>query len=110
MPAQPGAGDARGARHRGRIVAGRSQPELIAMDPWLQTLGIGRVNPGVFCGEWRGHGPEAEQVSPIDGRAIARVQWGAAEDYEVTLAKAQEAFRKWRQTPAPVRGETIRRL
>jgi aldehyde dehydrogenase (NAD+) len=31
-------------------------------------------------------------------------------DYETALARAQEAFLKWRETPAPVRGETIRRL
>ncbi len=34
----------------------------------------------------------------------------AAEDYERAVQRAEEAFLKWRTIPAPVRGETIRRL
>ena len=80
------------------------------MKPWLQRLGLGKINPGVFAGEWRGGGPVTQSVSPIDGKVIARVREASAEDCEWAIARAQEAFLRWRVTPAPVRGETIRRL
>ena len=32
------------------------------------------------------------------------------DDYERTITRAQEAFEKWRTTPGPVRGETVRQL
>jgi aldehyde dehydrogenase (NAD+) len=52
----------------------------------------------------------ADSVSPIDGRVIARVREATQGDYDRAISRAQEAFLKWRTTPAPVRGETIRRL
>src|SRR6516162_3590406 len=80
------------------------------MDSCLTKLGIERVSPGVFCGEWRGRGPVEERRSPIDGRVIASVQLAHADDYEIAVTAARAAFLKWRTTPAPVRGETVRRF
>jgi len=80
------------------------------MRDWLERLGIGPVNPGVFCGEWRGGGAIRERVSPIDGAVIASVQEATVEDCEAAIVRAQEAFLNWRTVPAPVRGETIRRF
>src|SRR5215471_17569516 len=80
------------------------------MQSWLEKLGIEKDSPGVFCGEWNAHGETIECLSPIDGRPIARVQHANAEDYELAIAKAHQAFLKWRLIPAPVRGETIRRF
>src|SRR5256714_10170707 len=77
---------------------------------WLEKLGIKPINPGVFCGTWRGGGPIRERLSPIDGKPIASVREANAEDYDAAIARAQEAFLKWRITPAPVRGETVRRF
>ena len=80
------------------------------MKTWLQQLGIQKLNPGAFCGEWRASGPVSERVSPIDAKVIGRVQTAAAADYERVGERARAAFLKWRSTPAPVRGETIRRF
>jgi aldehyde dehydrogenase (NAD+) len=80
------------------------------MYPWLRKLGIGRVNPGVFCGEWKGRGAGVPCVSPVDGRTLASVQPACPEDYDWAVNRAHEAFLKWRKVPAPVRGETIRRF
>ncbi len=80
------------------------------MDAALEKLGLRKTNHGVFCGEWRGSGSVAEKVSPIDGKVIARVREATPEDYEWAVLRAQAAFLKWRTTPAPVRGETIRCL
>src|SRR5262249_50049560 len=49
-------------------------------------------------------------VSRTDGRRLAIVRGGSAGDYHNAVGRAQEAFEKWRKVPAPVRGETIRRL
>ena len=76
----------------------------------LHKLGIEAINAGVFCGEWRGNGPVVERTSPIDGQPIAQVREASPADYELAVSRAHDAFLKWRTTPAPVRGETVRRL
>lgn len=80
----------------------------VDMDSCLEKLGIEKVNAAVFHGEWRARGPVEERRSPIDGRVIASVQLAGADDYEPAITAAHAAFLKWRVTPAPVRGETIR--
>jgi aldehyde dehydrogenase (NAD+) len=80
------------------------------MHECLSNLGIDPVNAGVFDGEWRGSGAITGSVSPIDGRVIAAVRQATAEDCERAAARARQAFLNWSITPAPVRGETIRRL
>src|SRR5213595_1360991 len=80
------------------------------MQSLLNKLGITDENPGVFCGEWFGSGPMIEKVSPIDGKMLGRVSTATDAEYEQTITRAQEAFEKWRITPGPVRGETVRQL
>src|SRR5919197_841396 len=80
------------------------------MQPVLEKLGITDNNSGVFDGEWRGGGSKIEKVSPIDGQRLASVRTASDSDYDKAIARAQEAFLKWRTTPGPVRGETVRRL
>ncbi|MDQ6810200.1 MAG: aldehyde dehydrogenase family protein, partial [Verrucomicrobiota bacterium] len=76
----------------------------------LAKLGIAEEAHGVFDGEWRGGGEVIEKFSPIDGQLLARVRTASDEDYERVVERAQEAFVKWRTTPGPVRGETVRQL
>src|SRR6266571_5123251 len=80
------------------------------MQPVLDKLGIADENPGVFCGEWRGGGTKIDKISPIDGQRLASVRTASDEDYNRAITRAHEAFLKWRVTPGPVRGETVRRL
>src|SRR5205823_4096648 len=80
------------------------------MQPVLEKLGLTDVNPGVFDGEWRGGGAKIDKISPIDGRRVASVLTASDDDYNKAIARAQEAFEKWRKTPGPVRGDTVRRL
>src|SRR6266481_5334398 len=80
------------------------------MQSVLEKLGIAEENRGVFCGEWRGEGGKIDKISPIDGRRLAGVRTASDEDYKRAITRAQEAFFKWRVTPAPVRGETVRQL
>ncbi len=80
------------------------------MQDVLRKLGIERVSPGGFCGEWLGGGEALESISPIDGQAIASVTQVTPNDYERIVTRAHAAFLKWREVPAPIRGETIRQL
>ncbi|MEY2540993.1 MAG: aldehyde dehydrogenase, partial [Verrucomicrobiota bacterium] len=80
------------------------------MQSVLEKLGLGEDNAGVFDGQWRGGGAKIDKISPIDGRKLAIIRTASAEDYEAAITRAQEAFLKWRVTPGPVRGETVRRL
>jgi aldehyde dehydrogenase (NAD+) len=80
------------------------------MQSVLQKLGLAEDNSGAFFGEWRGSGGKIDKISPIDGRKLASIQGASAEDYEAAIGRAHEAFLKWRITPGPVRGETVRRL
>ncbi|MEM9616669.1 MAG: aldehyde dehydrogenase family protein [Pseudomonadota bacterium] len=48
--------------------------------------------------------------TPIDGSEIGRIVVDDAEAVGAKIAKAQEAFLKWRSVPAPRRGELVRLL
>src|SRR5438046_3669252 len=76
----------------------------------LDKLGLTDENHGVFDCEWRGGGAKIDKISPIDGRRLASVRTASDDDYQKAITRAQEAFLKWRITPGPVRGETVRRL
>jgi aldehyde dehydrogenase (NAD+) len=80
------------------------------MKSLFDKLGLTDVNDGVFDGEWRGSGGKIDKISPIDGKRLASVRTASADDYDKAITRAHEAFLKWRVTPAPVRGETVRRL
>lgn len=48
--------------------------------------------------------------SPINGELVGRVASQSVADVDAALAKAQEAFKAWRNVPAPRRGELVRIL
>ena len=80
------------------------------METWLKKLGLREENPGVFDGGWRGSGRATEVISPIDGAPLALVHEAGSEDVDRVITRAEESFLRWRNTPAPVRGETVRLL
>ena len=80
------------------------------MESILNRLGLSEENDGVFFGEWRGGGAKIDKISPINGQKLASVRTASAEDYDKAISRAHDAFLKWRTTPGPVRGETVRRL
>jgi aldehyde dehydrogenase (NAD+) len=77
---------------------------------FLKKLGIADQNLGGFGGEWVGSGPDLEVITPIDGSRIATVKQVTEEEYDGIVARAHEAFLKWRDVPAPRRGEVVRQL
>src|SRR5881628_3183403 len=80
------------------------------MKSLLEKLGLADDNAGVFDGEWRGSGAKIDKISPIDGRRLASVRTASDGDFQKAITRTQEAFSKWRVTPGPVRGETVRQL
>ena len=78
----------------------------------LKNLGLTETNLGVSTGvEWFDtEGKINTSSSPVDGKVIASVKTATLEDYEKVVTKAQEAFKVWRMTPAPIRGEVVRQI
>ena len=78
----------------------------------LAQFGIEEINNGASTGgHWfRTRGERIDSYSPVDGKLIASVNSATEADYEAVILKAQEAFKAWRQVPAPKRGEVIRQL
>lgn len=78
----------------------------------LKRLGLVDINLGVTTGtHWLdAQGEVTSSISPIDGKEIAKVKNATLEDYENVVAKAQEAFKIWREIPAPERGEIVRQI
>jgi len=78
----------------------------------LKKLGIQEINKGVSTGaEWfETKGAITSSHSPICGKEIAKVQNATLEDYEMVIAKAQSAFKIWREVSAPDRGEIVRKI
>lgn len=79
--------------------------------PFLARLGLKEHNEGCFDGKrWRGSGPLHSAVNPSTGETIATVQFGAEEDYEACLTNMESVRKQWASTPAPVRGDIVRKL
>ncbi|MBM7804344.1 aldehyde dehydrogenase (NAD+) [Geodermatophilus bullaregiensis] len=49
-------------------------------------------------------------TSPVNGAPLASVRWAGAGDVDGVVTRAGAAFRTWRTTPPPVRGQLVRRL
>ncbi|XLS29010.1 aldehyde dehydrogenase family protein [Flavobacteriaceae bacterium M23B6Z8] len=77
----------------------------------LETLGVKATNQGTSTGNnWFSSGEEIASYSPVDGDLIGKVTTTTKEDYERVIASAQAAFKIWKVTPAPQRGEIVRQF
>jgi aldehyde dehydrogenase (NAD+) len=80
----------------------------------LQKLGIQAHNPaystGLVWAEPKSTRATKSIFSPINDELIASVEMATPEDYEVVIARAEEAFKIWRKMPAPKRGEIVRQI
>ncbi len=78
---------------------------------FLKDLGIESENSGAYSGEWLAcTGNVLASTNPATGETIASVRQASADDYEAVVTAAQEAFLRWREVPAPVRGDVVRRM
>ncbi|CAL1518064.1 aldehyde dehydrogenase family protein [Chitinophaga sp. MM2321] len=78
----------------------------------LKAFGIHAQQSGVSTGKhWlAAGGPAIVSVSPVDNKTIATVKSATHDDYDLVVTVAQEAFREWRNWPAPRRGDVVRQI
>jgi aldehyde dehydrogenase (NAD+) len=78
----------------------------------LSALGLGAEQSGTYLGqgEWSKttDAGTLRPVNPATGEVIATVHASSAADYAKLMERAQAAFKVWRTTPAPRRGEAVR--
>jgi len=78
----------------------------------LKALGLGNAESGTYLGngEWSNttDAGALQPVNPATNEVLATVHASSAADYEVIVKRAQAAFKVWRTTPAPQRGEAVR--
>jgi aldehyde dehydrogenase (NAD+) len=80
---------------------------------FLKELGIEKVNQGSITGQIRYGDVTKDTITsytPIDGKEIGQISVTTREEYDQVIDTAQEAFKTWRMTPAPQRGEIIRQI
>ena len=77
---------------------------------FLRKLGLKKLNEGTFTGlkSIKGKSGKIDSYSPVDGKLIGSVNISSQADYEKVVKTAQKAFLKWREVPAPKRGEIVR--
>ena len=80
--------------------------------PVLTALGLSDNESGTYLGrgEWSATNDAGviEPINPSNGEILGRVQASSQADYDLIMERAQAAFKVWRTTPAPKRGEAIR--
>jgi aldehyde dehydrogenase (NAD+) len=80
--------------------------------PVLSALGLTASESGSYLGngEWSTTSDAGviEPVNPATGDVLGRVHASSQADYDIIVERAQAAFKVWRTTPAPRRGEAIR--
>ncbi len=81
---------------------------MSALHPLLQTLGI--ANHPLVTAPQSGDKSIVTSVNPATGQAIAAVRLQSTADLDATVARSLAIFQLWRNVPAPVRGELVRRI
>jgi aldehyde dehydrogenase (NAD+) len=77
----------------------------------LKNLGIKEVNEGCSTGSnYFASGTLMDSYSPVDGKLIGKVKAANKADYLKVTHAAAEAFKYWRNIPAPKRGEIVRQF
>lgn len=79
----------------------------------LKALHIESLNAGTFDGcDWltSKQGQSLVSINPAAGKELAQVICCDDKSYQAVLANAQAAAKQWRQVPAPVRGELVRKI
>ena len=100
------------ARRKRRIEADGSLSRMpIERDDVLRELGLEPEHSGACAGGWIPTGGEwLESVNPATGERLGRVRQATAAEYETVAAAAHAAFLRWREVPAPQRGDVVRKI
>ena len=92
--------------------AGKRKGRAGMFEELLRDLGIERPTAAFRAATVRkragGRGHPFEK--PGDRRSLPAVRTAASADYDRVVARAQQAFQRWRMVPPPQRGEVVRQL
>lgn len=84
----------------------------MSLHPVLERLGLSATESGSYLGsgEWSKTTDAGvlEPVNPTTGEVLGKVHASSKADYDTLMERAEAAFKIWRKTPAPRRGEAIR--
>jgi aldehyde dehydrogenase (NAD+) len=83
---------------------------IVQPKEFLRKLGLKSQNAGTWTGQnsLTGSARSIQSFSPVDGERIGAVTTTTRDQYEQVIACAQDAFKVWREMPAPKRGEIVR--
>jgi aldehyde dehydrogenase (NAD+) len=77
----------------------------------LERLHAGAPHAVGVGAQWKaGEGPRRTVRSPIDGSVLAEFNAASPQQVNAVIERAAAAFPAWRDMPAPVRGELVRRV
>ncbi len=78
----------------------------------LSLFGLSKSTlEGSVGNSWKkGSAKFIEDISPINGKVLGRVEAASKESYDQVISDAQETFLRWREVPAPKRGDIVRRI
>jgi aldehyde dehydrogenase (NAD+) len=78
----------------------------------LSVLGVKKINHGATTGKkwYTSSDVIIESYSPVDAKLIGSVYATSEKVFEKIVQKSNEAFKEWRQWPAPKRGEVVRQI
>jgi len=81
---------------------------------FFKKLGIKQINQGACTGKgtWSNTTDAGilESFNPTTGELIGTVNLCSVADYEEVMQRAVDAFKTWREVPAPQRGEVVRQM
>ena len=82
-----------------------------SVDELLKKYQLNGIIDGCSTGsKWFSSGNKIESFSPVDGNLIGSIKSGSKSDFEKIIKIANNAFKDFRQIPAPKRGELVRQF
>ena len=85
--------------------------DTMSVQECLSALNLTSENLGCYDGtRWRAGAGLQDSICPSTGEALAKVRQGTVEDYEACMGATVTARRAWAETPAPARGEIVRKI
>eukprot|EP01040_Poterioochromonas_malhamensis_P001125 gene1125-1194_t len=78
----------------------------------LARLGVDKPNAGVYYGKWVEDTSNLlnTQVNPSTGEELGKVRFGNLTEYHKAIEAMEAVKEDWANTPAPVRGEIVRKI
>ncbi len=89
------------------------QEAIFSLMKFLDALQLSATQAPACTGqEWLGSATQKqiESISPVDGKRIGTTGTATQADLERVLTTAENAFKTWRNVPAPKRGEIVRQM